>query len=367
MPIMVGLLTLLLGLLILPYVLEQIEYGITRGRQRAMADVARTELEKLPDVASRYPLVAQAVEPSVVGIDTVREVQSQDGLTRAFQPRYQALGEGSGVIVDKEGYIITNYHVIEGAREASVKLSDGRVISDVALVGADRATDIAVLKINATGLTAAPWGDSDALQVGDPVLAIGNPFGLARTVTAGIISAKERRNVVDTTYQDFLQTDAAVNPGNSGGPLVNMKGEVVGINTAIYGRSYQGISFAIPSRLAQDVYNQLRKTGRITERGFLGVDPQDITEEWAKRLDLKTLRGALVFGVVANSPAEKAGIKPGDVIVGWGDDQINEAGDLPLAVARTKPGTKVTVHLIRDGKEEQLTVEVGSRPLEMQR
>ncbi len=240
LPVMIGLLVLMLGLLILPSVLESIQYSVTRGRQRAIAEVARGELDKLPDLANRYRLVAQAVAPSVVGIDTVQVVQRQDQWNRRTRP-YVAAGEGSGVIVDKRGYIITNFHVIDGASEAKVKLSDGQVISNVTLVGADPATDIAVLKINASGLIAAPWGDSDALQVGDPVLAIGNPFGFDRTVTAGIISATERHNVVGNGgYQDFIQTDAAVNPGNSGGPLVNMKGQVVGINTAIYGQSYRG-------------------------------------------------------------------------------------------------------------------------------
>ncbi|NLY00830.1 MAG: PDZ domain-containing protein [Rhodopirellula sp.] len=368
LPFMLVLLALLLGLLISPYIAEKIVYGVNRGRERARTEVARAALADMPDSASRYTIVAQAIAPSVVGIDTVRIVQSRDEMAFLFrQPRLEAQGEGSGVIIDEAGYIITNFHVIDGASEASVKLSDGRVIRDVQVVGADPPTDIAVLKIEASGLTAAPWGDSDELQVGAPVLAVGNPFGLERTVTAGIISAKDRRGVVGNVgYQDFLQTDAAVNPGNSGGPLVNMSGEVVGINTAIYGRAYQGISFAIPSRMARDVYDQLKATGKITQRGWLGIEMTPVTPQLAEQLNLNTIEGGLVAAVIEGSPAERAGIKPGDLIVRWNADPINEPGDLSLAVARTKPNTKAEVTVLRDGKEEKLTVEVGSRPLEIQ-
>jgi Do/DeqQ family serine protease len=364
---MLVLLAVLIGLLLLPYLAERIQYGITRGRERAMAEVARGQLADLPDIVSRYTIVAKAVAPSVVGIDTVRVIQPRD--ESAFfmrQPRWRAEGEGSGVIVDEAGYIVTNYHVIADATEASVKLSDGRIIRDVQLVGTDPTTDLAVLKIDASGLTAAPWGDSQELQVGDPVLAIGNPFQLERTVTAGIISAKERRGIVGNAgYQDFLQTDAAVNPGNSGGPLVNMKGQVVGINTAIYGQAFQGISFAIPSQLAKEIYEQLRETGEVAERGWLGVEMAEITPDLAEQLDLQSLRGALVAGVVADSPAEEAGIKPGDVIIQWDGEEISEPGDLALAVARTKPGTETRLLVLRDGKRREFTLKVGSRPAEL--
>ncbi len=364
---MLVLLALLLGLLITPYLAEKIQYGITRGRERARAEVARAALADMPDVASRYTTVAHAIAPCVVGIDTVRVVKSRDEMAYLFRSPQINQGEGSGVIIDDAGYILTNYHVIDGATEASVKLSDGRVIRDVHLVGTDPPTDLAVLKIDVSGLVSAPWGDSDELQVGAPVLAVGNPFGLERTVTAGIISAKERRGVVGNGgYQDFIQTDAAVNPGNSGGPLVNMRGEVVGINTAIYGRAYQGISFAIPSRMARDVYEQLKSTGKITQRGWLGVEMAPLTPELAEKLDLNTLQGALVAAVIDGAPAEKAGIRPGDLIVRWNGEEVSEAGDLALAVARTKPGTKAEVTVLRDGKQRKFSVEVGSRPLEMQ-
>ncbi len=198
--------------------------------------------------------------------------------------------QGSGVIVDAEGYIITNYHVVDRASEVNVELSDGSK-HQAQVVGTDPATDLAVLKIGAANLTAAPWGKSSDLEVGDPVLAIGNPFGLARTVTAGILSATGRHAVVENVnYQDFLQTDAAVNPGNSGGPLVNMKGQIVGINTAIVGPTYQGISFAIPSDMVQQVYDQLIKSGKVA-RGWLGVSMKELPPEEAEKLGVQRRPG----------------------------------------------------------------------------
>lgn len=367
LPLLVGVLTLLLGLLILPYVLEAISYRIARGRQRATAEVARTELERLPDQTGRYRLVAQAVAPSVVGIDTVRVVQPRGGLASLLEQPYAAMGEGSGVIIDPKGYILTNYHVIEGAQEAKVKLADGEVVTDVTLVGYDPAADLAVLKISSSGLVAAPWGNSDAMEVGDPVLAIGNPFGFDRTVTAGIISAKDRKlqQPGDLGVQNFLQTDAAVNPGNSGGPLVNLKGEVIGINTAIHGRTYEGISFAIPSHLAQETYDRILKGGRA-ERGYLGAQLDDLTAEDAQQLHLQNLTGVLVRRVVGDSPAEKAGIEPGDVIVSWNNSRVTQRTELAYAIARTKPGTRVPVRLIRDRQSREVTVEIGAQPFQRQ-
>jgi len=222
-----------------------------------------------------------------------------------------------------------------------------------------------VLKIAAGQLAAAQWGDSDQLEVGDPVLAIGSPFGLDQTVTAGIISAKGRRAVVeDLRYQDFIQTDAALNPGNSGGPLVDMNAKVVGINTAILGHTYQGISFAIPSNLAREVYERLKTTGHV-ERGWLGVAMQELDEVLARRLGLKSLEGALVAGVVEGSPAHRAGIQPGDVIVRFNDEKITSPADLALAVARSRIGSEATVELIRDGRRLEKTVVVGRRPQQL--
>ena len=364
---MIWMLVFLIVVLLVPYLVEQVQFAVTRGRQRAEAEVARGQLASLPDIGNRYRLVAKSVDPSVVGIQTVQVFNSPqhgDEWSHPFGPRsgMRSQGEGSGVIMDEKGYIITNRHVVTQATEVTAKLSDGRIVRDVKVIGADPLTDIAVLKIDADGLTAAPWGDSEQLQVGDPVLAMGSPFGLAHTVTAGIVSAKGRRAFVENRrYEDFLQTDAAVNPGSSGGPLVNLKGQVVGINTAIFGMSYRGISFAIPSRIAKGVYEQLITAGKIA-RGWLGVSMNEVTDSQTKELNLEKSQGVLVYGVVADSPADRSGIKPRDVIVRWNKQQIDEPEDLSLAVAKTKIGSKATVVLFRAGAKREFTVKVAERP-----
>jgi serine protease Do len=266
--------------------------------------------------------------------------------------------QGSGVIIDTEGYILTNYHVVDNATEISIELSDGSK-HEAQFIGIDPATDLAVLKINAANLTAAPWGKSADLEVGDPVLAIGNPFGLDHTVTAGILSATGRKAEVEkVSYQNFLQTDAAVNPGNSGGPLVNMKGQIVGINTAIVGPTYQGISFAIPSDMARDVYEQLVKNGKVA-RGWLGVEMRELTPEQAERLGV---HGILVARVIPGSPAAKAGIEPGDIITKWNGKPVATRADLGFQVAWSKVGDKVSVTVQRDDETKELKVIVGLRP-----
>jgi serine protease Do len=357
-------LILLVLLFILPSVAERVQFAITRGQQRAKAEVARKVLEDMPESSGRFAWVAKTIEPSVVGIEVTRLVHGGrygDEWTQLFAES----GEGSGVIVDEAGYIVTNAHVVDGAAQLTVKLSDGSTVRDVELVGADPLADLAVLKINASGLTAAPWGDSDPLEVGDEVLAVGNPYRLARTVTAGIISAKDRPGVVgQLAYEEFLQTDAAVNPGNSGGPLVNMKGEVVGINTAIVGPAYQGISFAIPSNRAREVCEHLKTTGEITPRSYLGVRMWDLNEQLALQLELDEPRGVLVRSVEPGSPAERAGIQRYDVIVEWNGQRIDDSTGLALAVARAKIGSKASVVVIRKGQERRLEVTVGQRPLE---
>ena len=358
-------LILLLLLWAAPYLVGRIQYAMTAASQRAKADVAKGQLAEMAEVEGVYPTVVKAITPAVVGVRVTRLVgpRGNDELMYQFRraPIYRSEGQGSGVIVDKAGYVITNFHVVTGAQSVVVELADGRQIGDVEVIGVDELTDLAVLKIDVGQLTAASWGDSESLEVGDPVLAIGNPFGLKRTVTAGIISAKGRRTIsVNASYQDFLQTDAAVNPGNSGGPLVNMRGEVIGINTAIVGSSYQGISFAIPSDLAQDVYERLKADGHV-DRGWLGVAVQEVTPELAAKLKLDKVRGALIADVVPNSPAMAAGVQPADVILQWGDQPIDEPMDLTLAVARTEIGSEVEMQLIRAGKPMTLTVKVGKR------
>jgi S1-C subfamily serine protease len=358
----------LVALVALPYVAERVQYSLTRGEQLAKAEVARELLAEFPEAVSRRTYVAQSIAPSVVGIETSQvsqETPSDETEILFGIPQFRKEGIGSGVIVDPEGYVVTNNHVIDQVSEITVKLSDGTPIRDVRVVGRDPLTDIAVLKLEGGPFVAAAWGDSDDLETGDAVLAVGNPYGLDRTVTSGIISATGRRaRISRLAHQDFLQTDAAVNPGNSGGPLVDMQGEVVGINTAIYGEQNLGISFAIPSVVAQEVYEGLRKHGHIA-RGWLGVAMLDVNDEVAAEFDLSDQTGAMVTDVIRRSPADRAGVEPYDVIVGWNDVKVDASVDLSRAVARTKVGSEAVVIVVRGHTRLELDVHVGERPIQL--
>jgi serine protease Do len=272
------------------------------------------------------------------------------------QRSYPSQGAGSGVIISQDGYILSNNHVVEGARKVTVTLADKKEY-EAEIIGLDSKTDLAVLKIDTRDeLPAASLGNSEQLKVGDWVVAIGNPFGLNHTVTSGIVSAKGR--VIGAgPYDDFIQTDASINPGNSGGPLFNMNGEVIGINTAIIPQG-QGIGFAIPVNTAKPLIPQLVENGEIT-RGYLGVNIQNITEELAQALEVEETGGALVADVVTDSPAAEGGIERGDIITRFGDDAITTSRDLPAKVAATPVGDEVELTIIRDGKEKQLSVTVG--------
>ena len=268
------------------------------------------------------------------------------------QPR----GVGSGFILTSDGYIMTNAHVVDGADEVVVTLTDKREFK-AKLVGADKRTDVAVVKINASGLPAVKVGDVSRLKVGEWVMAIGSPFGLENTVTAGIVSAKQR----DTgDYLPFIQTDVAINPGNSGGPLINMRGEVVGINSQIYSRSggFMGISFSIPMDEAIRVSDQLRASGRVT-RGRIGVQIDQVTKEIAESIGLGKPQGALIRGVEEGSPAEKAGIEAGDIITRFDGKNIDKASDLPRLVGNTKPGSRVGLTVFRRGASKDLSITVA--------
>jgi len=268
------------------------------------------------------------------------------------QPR----GVGSGFILTGDGFIMTNAHVVDGADEVIVTLTDKREFK-ARIVGADKRTDVAVVKIEATGLPAVKVGDSGRLKVGEWVMAIGSPFGLENSVTAGIVSAKQR----DTgDYLPFIQTDVAINPGNSGGPLINMRGEVVGVNSQIYSRSggYMGIAFAIPMDEAIRVSDQLRATGRVT-RGRIGVQIDQVTKEIAESLGLGKAQGALVRGVESGSPAEKAGVEAGDIITRFDGKTVEKASDLPRFVGSVKPGTRAAFTVFRRGASKELTVVIG--------
>lgn len=265
-------------------------------------------------------------------------------------PEQERHALGTGFILSSKGYVVTNNHVIDGADEVVVKTSDGKEF-EAELIGSDAKLDVALLKIKAKGLQAVTLADSDKLRVGDWVVAIGNPFGLEQTVTAGIVSARGRV-IGSGPYDDFIQTDAAINPGNSGGPLFNSKGEVVGINTAIYSRSggNNGIGFAIPINLVHSVFDELRDTGHV-QRARLGVGIRDVDQDTMKALGLKNKDGALVTQVEGGSAADKAHVQAGDVIIGMDKENIKSSHDLPIRVARHHPGDKVILHIIRDGKK----------------
>lgn len=321
--------------------------------------------------------LVEKVKPAVVNISTEKTVRIPGSPFRHFfgdepfrdffkwffedipdrELKQQSLG--SGFIIDKDGYIITNNHVVEGADEIRVKLADGREFK-ARVVGRDPKTDLALIKITTLfkDLPVLTLGDSDKIRVGDWVLAIGNPFGLEHTVTQGIISATGR--VIGAgPYDNFLQTDAPINPGNSGGPLINLNGEVIGINTAIIATG-QGIGFAIPSNLAKNVISQLKEKGKVI-RGWLGVSVQSITPEIAASLGLKNESGALVTDVVSGSPADLAGIKRGDVIVSFNGKEIKKMLDLPRLVAETPAGKRVEIKIIRDGKENILSATISEQ------
>ena len=284
---------------------------------------------------------------------------------RALPPQSETQiehGLGSGVIVTKDGYILTNNHVVDGAKEVNVTLPDGREFT-AKVIGRDSKTDVAVVKIDANNLPVLPMADSKNVKVGDVVLAIGNPFGVGQTVTEGIVSAKDRGNMGIEDYEDFIQTDAAINPGNSGGALVDIDGRLIGINTAIMSGSggSQGVGFAIPSDLAKSVMESLIQDGHVT-RGYLGVEIQNVTPALAPEFNLKNAEGALVSQVVPKGPADKAGLKDGDVIVKFNGEKITSSRNLQLEVAGIKPGSKVPVEIMRDGNEKTLDVTIEQLP-----
>jgi serine protease DegS len=333
------------------------------------------------DVRSEGPVsyadaVAHAA-PAVVNIHTRKTVTQQahpfadDPLFRRFfGDRFDAPGNrtqtslGSGVIFSPQGYVLTNDHVVRDADEIEVMLADGRSL-EAAVVGTDPDTDLAVLRVESgqEGLPSITVGGSSGLRVGDVVLAIGNPFGVGQTVTQGIVSATGRSRLGINTYEDFIQTDAAINPGNSGGALINAYGELVGINTAIFTRSggSHGIGFAIPVDLARDVMTQIIEQGQVV-RGWLGIEVQEITPQLAESFGLSDRRGVLIAGVLRDSPAGRAGMRPGDIITHIGGDRVNDAQDALNFIARARPGETLHMEGVRDGKNVEIRSEVGKRP-----
>jgi Do/DeqQ family serine protease len=327
----------------------------------AVADEAMPSVVNV-SVKTRRAGAPESAEPPA-GDERFREFFGQEFYDRFFRrpPRDESRAAGSGVIADARGYILTNNHVVEDAAEVEVRLSDDRKFK-ATIVGRDPKTDLAVLKIDASSgtLPVARLGDSDKLRVGQWAIAIGNPFGLDRTVTVGIVSATGRTRVGVATYEAFIQTDASINPGNSGGPLLNLEGRVIGINTAILS-SGQGIGFSIPINMARDIMSQLISKGRVV-RGWLGVVIQDLTPELAAGFGVPSSSGVLVSDVVRGAPAEAAGIKAGDIIVQFDGAPTKEVIELQKRVAGVPPGRPTPVVVVRDGKRTPLTVRIGEQP-----
>jgi serine protease Do len=355
----------------------------TLAPSRASAD-AKSDLRKM---SKAFASVAKAVTPSVVFIRVeVKKTVAvtpfgfrhpfEDDIFRRFfgqpmpraprQREFRQQGQGSGVIISPDGLVLTNNHVVADATKIRVKLADGRTLA-AKLVGADPRSDVAVIRMEGgKDFPAVKLGDSDSLEVGEWVVAVGNPFGLANTVTVGVVSAKGRSRVGLVDYENFIQTDAAINPGNSGGPLVNLDGEVVGVNSAIMSRSggYMGIGLAIPINMARSITDQLVARGRVV-RGWLGVMIQDVTKDLAESFGLKEAKGALIGQVVDGTPAAKAGLKQGDVIISMGGKPVQDAAGLRNRVALTAPGTDLDFVVIREKQTKFVKVKIGEQPKDM--
>ncbi|MGB8226358.1 MAG: DegQ family serine endoprotease [Sedimentisphaerales bacterium] len=359
----------------------------------------KKDIEMLRSTGQVFAEIAEKATPAVVFVSVEQEVTQQmpeifygnpfgdefnDEFFKRFfgqpfprqfrqqQPRQQKQirkGQGSGFIITSDGFILTNNHVVEGANKITVKFSDDKELQ-AKVIGTDPATDIAVIKVDANNLPTVQFGDSDKLKVGEWVIAIGNPFGLSHTVTAGIVSAKGRSNLnlANVEYQDFIQTDAAINLGNSGGPLLNIDGKVVGINSAILGNGggymgnigNMGIGFAIPINMAKYVYDKIKTEGKVT-RGYVGIYAEDVSPEMAEHFGVKDRKGILVDKVVENSPASKGGIEKGDIIVKMDGNTVGEWNNFRNEIAKKAPGTKITLTVIRNGEEKDLEIKLETK------
>ncbi len=337
--------------------------------------VNQVSADKIVHTEGSYSSAAKKAMPAVVNIFTskksaprARHPFMDDPLFRHFfgdqfeDEQRSDNSLGSGVIVSPQGYIVTNHHVIESADEIEVALADGRTLA-ATIVGTDPETDLAVLKVDAKDLPAITLADPDQSHVGDVVLAIGNPFGVGQTVTQGIISALGRSHLGINTFENFIQTDASINPGNSGGALVDTNGHLVGVNSAIYSRSggSMGIGFAIPVSLTKQVMEQIIRQGGVV-RGWVGIEAQDITPQLAESFRLSHTRGSLIAGVLRNSPAEKAGLKPGDILLQINGNKVTDSSTMLNLIANLKPDEKATLRIARDQRELDIIVTIGKRP-----
>ncbi|UCF79535.1 MAG: DegQ family serine endoprotease [Candidatus Eiseniibacteriota bacterium] len=393
---LIPLVCILLGLALGIYVASDLELVRTVFSSDTAKAIRLGSTEEIPDellqlqnTSKAFVIIAKMVRPVVVTISSERVVKDLSGFHRNLprspfddyfgedffdkffrrptpEGELRQRGIGSGVIVSSEGYILTNYHVVSEAEKIRVTLFDDREF-DAEVIGTDPKTDVAVIKVKADKLPVAKFGSSADTEVGEWVLAIGSPFSeqLEQTVTAGIVSAKGRSNVGLAEYEDFIQTDAAINPGNSGGALVNLKAEVIGINTAILSRSggYQGVGFAIPVEMARKVMEDLVEKGRVV-RGWMGVVIQNIDETMAAALGLDEASGVVISEVSNGSPAEKGGLKQGDIVLDFEGKKVKDTVGLRNAVVETAPGTDVTLRILRDGKPRKITLELGELPAE---
>jgi serine protease Do len=369
-PLLLVLLILVTATWFLPPMIEQTAYSWNRGIERAKADVARKLLADLPQPERRIAWVAKAVTPSVVGIYTVSPApHPARGRFGNSDRNSMVMDVGSGVVVDNTGYVLTNYHVVANAEHIQVRFNDGRTVN-ATIIGQDKITDLAVLKIEAEKLQSVVWGDSTKVEVGDQVVAIGSPYNLQATVTSGIISATERYNPVSdqrgnvAQVQEYLQTDVAINPGNSGGALVNMSGELIGINTMIYSETggNLGIGFAIPSLMAKTVYEEIVKNGAM-KHGWLGIYMEPVKKFDQDKMHQDTPHGVVVAEFLPNSPAKESGLELGDVIVRWGETTVNDPLHLSHIIVLSRPGTTENVEIFRNGKKMTIEITLGMRPV----
>ncbi|QSR87003.1 Do family serine endopeptidase [Candidatus Methylacidiphilum infernorum] len=383
--IIAGLIGLLIGLSALFFIKPAapkttqptpVEIPVARALPVHPAEIGVFRHNLLETLNEEYVKVISQALPAVVNIFSARPVEGSVDLEEGNQketkqkrkswkksPIDEETSLGSGIILSSDGNILTNAHLVKNAREIRVQLFDGRRY-EAKLLGIDSPTDVAVLKIAAQHLSILQWGDSDALQVGEQVFAVGNPFGLAGSVSRGIVSAKGRNPTLSSTsYEDFIQTDAAINPGNSGGALINVKGELVGINTAIYSGNggSNGIGFAIPSKLAKFAYVSLLEKGKVV-RGFLGVETQEVDEDLQQIFGLPNSEGALITKIEPRSPASKAGLQRGDIIVRYNDMPVKDPAELRISVSQSPAGSKVPIVFYREGQRHQVFVEITEQP-----
>jgi serine protease Do len=355
--------------------------------------LAQSRSDAARELSKAFSDTAKSAMPAVVSIKVEKTVQvdSTMGFGSPFEPfndpfgqfnddflrrffgdrmprrqapeKYMERGQGSGFIISPDGYILTNNHVVGDADKITVELQDGRKFTDAKVIGADPDSEVALIKIEGSGFPVLPMGDSDKIEIGDWVVAIGNPFGLSETVTVGVISAKGRSNVHIATYENFIQTDAAINPGNSGGPLIDLDGKAVGINTAIYSQAggYMGIGFAIPINMARTIEEQLKSGGKVV-RGYLGLYGQNVTPDLAELMGLKGSEGIVVAQVEPDSPADKGGLKSHDVILEMNGKKVESYDAFRNEVAMMKPGSEVRLNILRDNKSMELTITLGERP-----